>query len=410
MRAVIAAPALAFALTLAYAAAVQPGWEAQFNDQLQYLSLARGLVERSEFTRAVIDEPFIAETYRLPGYPLLIAPTCVGGCDHWRIALLQGALVAALVVAAGSIARHLVSGREAMVMFAVALYLPFGYYASLALSDAAGATLFGLGVAAWLRARERGSVLWAVAAGALLGWASLVRAALLFAPLALGAVALLRGRRGAAAAIACVIGAAIVVAPYVAYSERAFARPLGGTSGLVLWLGVLQVRTESQLDDVERREVAAARADITAYDAIADRRERALAWSALDDSLGARARVLIAHDPLGWLARAVPRSLELWAGDVPLPRGGEASAATVFAFAQLLIVTAGIAGALLLARRGGEPGILVAVIVAYVWATAFPFQTEGRYSLPAKVFVLVGAVALVDRYRARWSSRRRATR
>ena len=63
----LAAAVVSFTLTLRYAALLQPQWEPRLDDQQQYLALARGLVERGEFTRAVAGEPFIPETYRLPG-------------------------------------------------------------------------------------------------------------------------------------------------------------------------------------------------------------------------------------------------------------------------------------------------------------------------------------------------------
>src|SRR6185503_6166463 len=108
-------------------------------DQLQYLSLARGFVDRAEFTRATGAEPWFPETYRLPGYPLFLAPLCLGGCDHWRIAVAQAALVALLVLAAHELARRLVPARATTAALAVALFLPFEYYGALALSDLAGA-------------------------------------------------------------------------------------------------------------------------------------------------------------------------------------------------------------------------------------------------------------------------------
>src|SRR4051794_14484193 len=145
----VLAAALAFALTIGYAAAVQPAWEPQHTDQLQYLSLARGFAERGEFTRAAGGEAFFPETYRLPGYPLLLAPLCVGGCDHWRIAIAQAFLVAALALAAGAIARRVVPRLATAAAFATALFLPFAYYGAIALSDLAGAALFGLGLLAW---------------------------------------------------------------------------------------------------------------------------------------------------------------------------------------------------------------------------------------------------------------------
>jgi hypothetical protein len=392
-----AAALLAFALTIAYAAIVQPDWEPQANDQQQYLSLARGLVDRGQFTRALGDEPFIAETYRLPGYPLFLAPLCVGGCDHWRIAIAQGLLLAVMVLAVHGLARRVTPDHAPLAAVLVALYAPFAYYAALALSDVAAAALLCLGIALWVRALQTRSILWALAAGALLGWAGLMRAALLLLPIALGALAVFRDRRGTRLALACIASAAIVVSPYVAYSQGASGRPFGGTSGLVLWLGVLQGRGEAGLDPVERAQVDAARAEIAAFDAIADRAERAKAWLVLDAALASRARTLVAHDPAGYVVRGLGRSVELWAGDRPVRGGALAGDLAVASGAiQLVVAAIGMIGAIRLARRGGLIGPIAALVIAYVWLSALPFQTEGRYALPARAFVLLGVVAMVE--------------
>jgi len=400
MRTTVAAATLAFALTLGYAAWIQPEWEPQLNDQFQYLSLARGLVERGEFTRARQGAAFIPETNRLPGYPILVAPTCIGGCDHWRIAVLQAGLYALLVVASASLARRIVPLRSGAVAFAVALYVPFAYFGALALSDLAGAMLFTLAVMLWLRSVERASTSTALAAGALFGWAALMRGALLLAPLVFAATLLVRDRGPWRIALAALAATALVFLPYIAYSEASFGRPYAGNSGAVLWLGVLEGRDEASLDDVERAEVAAARVEIAALDA-ADRDAQPRAWLALDDSLGARARRLIAHDPLGWVARSFIRSAELWAGERPLKGGATGDVSAALGAVQLVLFAAALAGAAVLVRRRELASVTAVLVIAYVWITALPFQTEARYALPAMPFALIAAVAAFDR----WSSR-----
>src|SRR5206468_1694898 len=81
------------ALTAAYAAALGPDPEPRRDDQVQYLALARGLIERGEFTRAGAGEPFVPEPLRFPGYPLLLAAVCrTVGCE--RIVAVQAVLLA----------------------------------------------------------------------------------------------------------------------------------------------------------------------------------------------------------------------------------------------------------------------------------------------------------------------------
>ena len=398
-----AAAALAFALTIAYALAVQPAWEPQHTDQLQYLSLARAFVERGEFTRAVGTEAFFPETYRLPGYPLMLAPLCLGGCDHWRIAIMQAFLVAGLALAAGGIARHVVPRSATAAAFATALFVPFAYYGAIALSDLPGAALFGLALLAWIRAVDRRSTWLALAAGALFGWAALIRAALVLAPLALAAVTVARDRGLARVGLAATLATVLVVLPYVVYSESGYGRVTGGTSGLVLFYGAFQGRSESSLDAFEREHVAAARADVAAFDAMADRAEKAGAWLALDDALGARGRALIAHDPVGWILRAVPRSLELWAGERPVPGGASGDLAAGLSAVQLVLFAVALAGTALLARRADHAAVAIVVVILYVWLTAVPFQTESRYALPAKMPAIVAGAAFIEW----WLSRRR---
>ncbi len=393
-RIVVLAAAAAFTLTVVCALLVAPGYEtSRLNDQVQYLALARGLVERGELTRALVNEPFVPETYRLPGYPLLLAPLCIGGCDHLRIAVAQGLLVAVLVLVSFALARRVLRRRvAAFAALAVAAYVPFAYYGALALSDLPGAVLVALGLHAWLRAREGGRLSWAFAAGALFGWSALMRGVLVLFPLALAAVALVRDRRSFRAAAIMILSVAVVVAPYVTYAETGFGRLAGGTSGLVTWLGVFQGRSAASLDETERAEAEAARGEIAAFDAIADRPTRALAWPALDDSLGRRGRMLIAHDVVTWLLGIVPRSVELWAGDRPPDASIDVSIA--LGSLQLVLFVFGLGGAVVLMRRG-EAGATFALAIAYVWLSAL-FATEGRYSLPAKPFLIISAVAAVD--------------
>src|SRR5205807_5441813 len=54
----------AIVLTIAYAAYLAPDWDPARDDQRQYVALARGLVERGEYTHAGVGEPFIPEPLR----------------------------------------------------------------------------------------------------------------------------------------------------------------------------------------------------------------------------------------------------------------------------------------------------------------------------------------------------------
>src|SRR5437667_399835 len=114
----------AIVLTIAYAAYLAPDWDPARDDQRQYVALARGLVERGEYTHAGVGEPFIPEPLRFPGYPLFLAPLCVSGCDPWVIAVAQAVALAALVLLTAHLARPLLGARGAVAAAALARLLP----------------------------------------------------------------------------------------------------------------------------------------------------------------------------------------------------------------------------------------------------------------------------------------------
>src|SRR5207249_4310692 len=264
----------AIVLTIAYAAYLAPDWDPARDDQRQYVALARGLVERGEYTHAGVGEPFIPEPLRFPGYPLFLAPLCVSGCDPWVIAVAQAIALAALVLLTAHLARPLLGAR--------------------------------------------------------------------------GAVA-------AAALVAALFVFLLAVTPYIAYTGVNFGRPVAGSTGAQLWLGYFQGRSPEQLDAFERGQAEAGRSRLAAFDAIADRVAQAHEFVALDDELRSRAFTLIAHDPAGFVVRGVVRSVELWAGDVPL-RADTAAVAEIRAIWMVLnlaLLGIGIAGAIRLSRLSG---------------------------------------------------------
>lgn len=386
----------AILLTFAYGVALRPEWEPEHEDQLQYLTLARGLAERGEFTRAGPGEPFIPETLRAPGYPLLLAPLCrTAGCGHAQIALAQALLAGALVALAHDLARRVLSRRAALAATAlVALYPPFGYWGALALSDLPATVLLAAAASAFARAAEGTSARWGAACGLALGALTLTRPFFLLLPLGF---ALLGARRGLRHASLVLLAAAVILVPWAAYNTATFGRPSGGNVGTQLWLGYFQGLRPDELDANERAQADEARREIAPFVAQTDRRAQALDWLALDDSLRARALALIAHDPLGYAARGAARSFELWAGQRPLrvadARRLPLEAQVALAAAQLILFALGCAGAVALARRGGAVAAVPLLLLAYVGILSFPAWTEARYALPALPALLIGAVA-----------------
>jgi len=403
-RVVVVLALVSVAFAIVYGAYLSPQWDPSRNDQVQYQALARGLVERGEYTRAVANEPFIAEPLRFPGYPLLIAPLCIAGCSMWAITIVQALLLGALVLMVARFAEPLLGRRGARVGAAlVALHPAFAFFAAHALSDLA-ATVFGFaGVLATARLSAR--PMSGVAAGALAAAATLTRpfAVFMFPIAALVA----SGRRGfrpvAAATLVAAVVFAIAFVPYVAYMERSFGRPLAGSVGAQLWLGYFQGASADALDPFEREQVEAGRAALARFDAIADRVAQSQAFVTLDDELRSRALALIAHDPAGFLARGLGRSVELWAGDVPVrPEDPGALVTAFWVELNLMLLAFGLVGAIVLARRGGAlSGLPLAIIVA-TWAFSYPLWAEGRFSLPARPFLAIGVATLVEHlYRLR---------
>ena len=394
--ALLALAAVAFAIL--YGAYLSPEWDPSRNDQVQYQALARSLVERGEYTRAQMSEPFIPEPLRFPGYPLLIAPLCLGGCSMWSITVLQALLLGALVLMVARFSEPLLGRRGARVSAAlVALNPAFAFFAAHALSDLAATVFAVAGVLAAARISPRpGS---GIAAGALAAAAALTRpfSVFMFPIAALIAV----GRRGLRP-IAVALGAAVIVfavafAPYVAYMERSFGRPVAGSTGAQLWLGYFQGANASTLDAFEREQADAGRAALARFDAITDRVAQSQAFITLDDELRSRALSLIAHDPLAFLARGLTRSIVLWAGDVPT-RPGAVSALVNEAWVELnlMFFGFGIVGAILLARRGGALSALPLAMIVATWVFAYPLWAEGRFSLPARPFLAIGVAAFVE--------------
>src|SRR5258706_5369135 len=176
MRVVGFAAIAAVGLALGYAVLVSPGFEPFLDDQVSYLRLAHGLVERGEYTRAALGAPFAPEPLRPPGCPLFLVPFCLFGCSHWAIAIGQALLYGALVLFAYGLARAMLPARQAQIAAVlVAFFLPLAYFAAIAYSDFLAAFLLAAGLPAFLPARRTSSVLWAVAPGAVLGWLPVLR-------------------------------------------------------------------------------------------------------------------------------------------------------------------------------------------------------------------------------------------
>jgi 4-amino-4-deoxy-L-arabinose transferase-like glycosyltransferase len=395
-RAVLVLACASVLLTFGYALYLQPDFDAGRNDQVQYIALARGLLERGEFTRATVAEPFIPEPLRFPGYAALIAPLCAG-CSPWLIIAFQSLVLAGLVLLVARLARPLVGEGGARIAAAlVALHPAFSFFAAHILSDLVAAALAVATCAVTASLASRADAGRGLAMGLLAGATTLVRPFVIFVgPL----TALVVARRSGARALVrplflATLAFGVLVAPYVAYVETNFGRPVVGSTGAQLWLGYFQGLAPEDLDATERAEADAGRAALARFDAIADRVEQAQAFVALDDELRSRALRLIAHDPVRWALRGAIRSIVLWTGDVPVrPEHAGALLVALWSVANLVLLAFGVIGAVHLARQDGPLAALPLALIVATWVLSFPLWAEGRFSLPARPFVAIGAAA-----------------
>lgn len=431
----LAAPvAISVLLVLAYAWYVQPDWESYRDDQFEYLALARGLVERAEFTRAGPNEAFVPEPLRTPGYPIFLAALCrTIGCGNWHIAIAQAALLAMAIPLVAVAARRIDRRAALPVGWAMAAYLPFAYFAALPLSEVAATFLLVLATACFFLARERRSAAWGLAFGASCAWLGLTRPIYLLVPSAF----LIGGWLGDRAAlfraprswIAAAIAYAAILAPVMLGSAASFGSPSASSGGTSLWWGYFQglgatpdavarfddaalreapeaeivaAGRAAGLEPVEATEAAYVKRRIAAFDRIDDRLTQAYAWVDLNRDLATRALVLIRHDPWGWIARGLGvRSIELWAREAPFrirdAMRAPFGAHLVLVTAQLALLALAIFGVIHAIRAGHRDMWLVAALLVYVWLVSLPFVTEPRYSLPAKPLLLLAAVIGLQR-------------
>ncbi|TME66411.1 MAG: glycosyltransferase family 39 protein [Chloroflexi bacterium] len=154
----------------------------------------------------------------------------------WGITFVQAILVAILVVVVAKYAATLIGRRGGLIAAGlVALNPSFAFFGAHALSDVFGTTLMVGSVAAGamlIPSRKAGGLF----AGLLFAASALTRPLFVVAlPVTMLVVALRHGLRRTAAPLALlVIAFALSVAPYIAYAESAFGRPVVGSSGTQL--------------------------------------------------------------------------------------------------------------------------------------------------------------------------------
>lgn len=184
----------------------------------------------------------VAETFRVPLYPLLLAALTLGHKAMWPIAAAQAAFGAGTVVCAALLAQRVCSnsaGKRAAILAAgiTALY-PYYVVHDTALEETSLFTLLTIAaVIALMEAacrQNRGKS--AALAGAILGLDVLTRASI--APFAALAPIWLLWRRGVRAGILCGLTLTIVILPWVWRNYSLVGIPtLSAEAGELFWTG-----------------------------------------------------------------------------------------------------------------------------------------------------------------------------
>jgi hypothetical protein len=375
--------------------AASPYLALQSRDELAYVTLGQrlatsGIYEGGE--RWPLRWPpgapaFFAVAYAIDHSAARPAPRPDIPSAYWAQALAGTAtIVAAFALAAliaGGVAGLLAAG-------AVALYPPLVTMTADLLSEPLGTLALACAVIAVIWALRGESASRYAVAGALIGVATLVRADFLFLPVLLALVLLLR-RRGARPALALLLSAIAVVAPWSAYiSARAGHLTLVTTGDApVLFIGTC-LPCDGNLGGMKRffgRPNAPASAVL---DAVAARRpgldrEAALRAEALDN-LGDDLR-----HPLDYAAMEVRKLRQLWLRPSHI---GTTQTLPAVAALHLVLVLAALAGLIVGLLRRSSPALrAIALVLLYGTAVHLLTTADSRYNLPLVPLLFAGGAA-----------------
>jgi 4-amino-4-deoxy-L-arabinose transferase-like glycosyltransferase len=366
------------------------------------------------------------ETYRTPGYPLLLAATGGGGPGFPTDAIIaiQALLVGATTVVLTFLARRLWSARTALVAGALTALDPFPkHYVTRILSEVLAGFLVAVAAYCLARAWEERSGRWWAASGVAVAALTLTRPVFgLALPLAAIAALLARGgtrerlrRLGALAA-----AAAVLVVPWVGWTGAATGAPVLSSFGegwnlLIAAHGEGYHRTAVRVEaspgylrdfDAVHRFAPSAQRLRTDPDAHprylrrADVEQRRLAT----DLYVHRLRT----EPLKVVWEIVYRSYFIWQAHedwvqpgwlLPLLRG--------FDWLLLLLAAAGTAFAV---RRGGAARALGIFLLAFTLVNGI-HHVEARYAMPVRgLYVVFVASVLAGASRSASSGRKTPAR
>ena len=356
------------------------------HDEREYLALAHGVASGHGFTYGASHQSGTAQQFgRAPAYPLFLAIIGAGGertSSPSRVKIAQAILGAIGVWLIGIIAGRAAGPAVGAAAAAIAaLYPPLVWITAYVLSETLYSTLAL--AAAWLldaaveRADEvdssRAGSAAALAAGLLSGIAILVRPVMLFF-VPLGVIWLVRRRR-ASLAVALVVTALAVVAPWTARNLRVHGRfvLVASEGGVTFWTG--------------NHPLARGEGDLAANPAI---KAADLAFRAAHPGLSAEAlEPLYYRDALGHIAAHPTRWLGLLARKafytiVPVGPSYTLHSMRYFAasvVSYLILLPLAIAGAAVLLRSRRRPTALLLMAGSSVLVSLVFFPQE-RFRIP----------------------------
>jgi 4-amino-4-deoxy-L-arabinose transferase-like glycosyltransferase len=355
------------------------------------------------------------QTYRTPGYPLLLA-LAGGGTSNGSIDAVigvQAVLSGLAVLLLGLAFRRLWGEGIALGAAWLAALDPFTkHYVTRVLSEVLATFLVAVAVYAFVRAWQDRERWWWAAFGAAAAALTLTRPLFLFA-LPLAAIALL-ARRDRRAVLALVAAAGVLLTPWLAWTTAATGRPalqsfgegwnlLLAAHGEGLARTAVEVETSPgfvrDFDSVHAfaPTAAALRRDPDAharYLARADAHQRGLAL----DLYGRR----LEHEPLQVLGEVAYRGYFLWMAheDWRQPSGLALAGLRMLDWLTLALVTIGCA---LAVRSRGAASALAVFLVVFTVTNAI-HHVEARYAMPVRELALgYAALALAPvAARLRW--------
>jgi 4-amino-4-deoxy-L-arabinose transferase-like glycosyltransferase len=351
------------------------------------------------------------QSYRTPGYPLLLAAAEYGGARPLVLIFVQALLTGAGVMLVALTARRLWSEPAGLLAGALTALDPFPkHYVPRVLSEVLAGFLVAATAYVFVRAwQDRDRAWWALAGLATAALALTRPLFVLVAPLVVLAALLRRSWRGA---LACAAACALLLAPWLAWEGDVTGRVSMASFGegwnlLIAAHGEGLHRTAVEVErspaylrdfgSVHRfaPSAAALRTDPEAhphYLAHADAEQRRLAehlyWKRLR------------HEPLTVLGEIVYRGYFLWMAheDWVQPRGF----VWLLRAADWLVLALATAGTAVAFRLGGAGRGLAVFLVLFTLVNAV-HHVEARYAMPVRglyvAFVALALLAALDALR-----------